>query len=165
MTRKNTICNYLSVTLLHVRESKKSRILDSRRVDSLFQVLHSSLCQWNLDSRFQSLIGFQSKSQASGFHKQKFPGLWNTESLTWGDTYICVLLPLCAPVHPGLTVTFWSLHCSIQEENVWRTLIFISLPMFKEVGTTNVSVLFFLRLRLQSKEMVFHNKLIRSYLP
>ena len=106
VTRKNTICNYLSVTLLHVRESKKSRILDSRGVDSLFQVLHSSLCQWNLDSRFQSLIGFQSKSQASGFHKQKFPGLWNTESLTWGDTYICVLLPLCAPVHPGLMVTF-----------------------------------------------------------
>ena len=22
------------------------------------------------------------------------------------ETYICVLLPLCAPVHPGLTVTF-----------------------------------------------------------
>ena len=142
--------------LLHVGESKKSRILDSTRVDSLFQVLDSSLCQWNLDSRFQSLIGFR-------IPQAKISR--NPDSLTWGETYICVLLPLCAPVHPGLTVTFWSLHCSIQEENVWRTLIFISLPMFKEVGTTNVSVLFFLRLRLQSKEMVFHNKLIRSYLP
>ena len=47
------------MTLLHVSESKKSRILDSTRVDSLFQVLDSNLCQWNLDSRFQSLVGFR----------------------------------------------------------------------------------------------------------
>ena len=34
-------------------------ILDFHAVDSGFQVLDSSLCQWNLDSGFQSLVGFR----------------------------------------------------------------------------------------------------------
>ena len=43
----------------HIRESKT--VLDSgfHAVDSRFQVLDSSLCQWNLDSGFQSLEEFR----------------------------------------------------------------------------------------------------------
>ena len=44
---------------LHVRESKT--ILDSgfHSVDSRFQVLDPSLCQWNLESGFQLFVGFR----------------------------------------------------------------------------------------------------------
>ena len=38
----------------HKRESRKSRILHSR-----FQLLDSSLYLWNVDSKFQSLVGFR----------------------------------------------------------------------------------------------------------
>ena len=43
----------------HVRESKT--VLDSgfHITDSGFQVLDSNLCQWNLDSGFQSQVGFR----------------------------------------------------------------------------------------------------------
>ena len=70
-------------------------------MDSGLQVLVSSLCQWNLDSEFQTLVRFQavlipdSISKIflhSGFQKQKFPGFrildsnsdflhWTTETL------------------------------------------------------------------------------------
>ena len=45
--------------LPHVRESKT--VLDSgfHTVDFGFQVLDSSICQWNLKSGFQSLVGFR----------------------------------------------------------------------------------------------------------
>ena len=48
-------------------------------MDSGFRVLDSSLFQWNLDSRFHSLVGYlssilDSKALDSGFHKQNFPG-------------------------------------------------------------------------------------------
>ena len=55
------------------------------------------LCQVNLDSGFQSLLGFRiffscipdSKAQDSRFHKQKFPGSRNMDSLAWDDiTYL-----------------------------------------------------------------------------
>ena len=84
----------------HVRESKTSW-------DSGFQVLDSSLGQWNLDSGFQSLVGFRipwavfripkhrirdsfscipdSKAQKSGFHRQKFRTFRNPDSLIWGE--------------------------------------------------------------------------------
>ena len=56
---------------------RKSWILDSTPVDSGFQVLDSSLCQLDLDSGFQGLVGLgcipNSKAQDSGFHKEKFP--------------------------------------------------------------------------------------------
>ena len=61
---------YISV---HIRESKT--VLDSGFHDtgSGLQVLDSSICQWNLDSGFQSLVGFRIPwAQDSGFHKQKF---------------------------------------------------------------------------------------------
>ena len=45
--------------LLHVREHKT--VLDSgfHAVDSGIQVLNASFCRWNLDSRFQLLVGFR----------------------------------------------------------------------------------------------------------
>ena len=47
-------------------------------MDSEFRVLDSSLFQWNLNSRFLSLVGYlssipDSKALYSGFHKQNFP--------------------------------------------------------------------------------------------
>ena len=60
----------------HVRESKT--VLDSgfHAVNSGFQVLDSSLCQWNLDSGFKSLEGYtDSKAQDCGIRKQ-FSRFW-----------------------------------------------------------------------------------------
>ena len=87
----------------HVRESKT--VLDSgfHAVDFGFQLLDSSLCRWNLDSGFQSLVGFRipwpefqipkrripdSPTQISPDsepHKQKYPGFQNLlhEATRW----------------------------------------------------------------------------------
>ena len=62
-------------------------------MDSGFQVMDSSLSEWNLDSGFQSLVGFQilcelySGFQSQGFRNPQanFPGFRNTASLTWGE--------------------------------------------------------------------------------
>ena len=90
-----SVINLLFCDLLvspRARESKT--VLDSvfHAVDSGFQLLDPSLSQWNLESGFQSLVGFgipdslscipDSKVQDSGFHKQKFPGFQNSDSLT-----------------------------------------------------------------------------------
>ena len=83
-----------------LRESKT--VLDSgfHTVDSGLQVIDSSLCQWNLDSGFQLLVGFRffklcsgfqspgfqispaKFSLDSGFYKQKFPRFRHPDSLT-----------------------------------------------------------------------------------
>ena len=44
---------------LHVKESKTFLDSEFHAVDSGLQVPHSSLCQWNLDSGLQSLVGFR----------------------------------------------------------------------------------------------------------
>ena len=51
--------NHKTVVPPNVRESKT--VLDSgfHAEEFVFQVLDSSLCQWNLDSGFQSLVGFR----------------------------------------------------------------------------------------------------------
>ena len=66
-----------------------------------FQVPDSSLFQWNLDSRFHSLLGYlssilDSKALDSGFHKQNFPGFrilhaklfQIPDTLTWGEVLV-----------------------------------------------------------------------------
>ena len=76
-------------SLPHVRISKT--VLDSgfQAVESGLQVLDSSLCQWNLDSGFQSLVWFRnlelySGFQSPGFHKQSFPWLRiPEEKISW----------------------------------------------------------------------------------
>ena len=72
---------YLKVWIRHC--PGQSWILDSTP-DSVFQVLDSTLCQWNLDSGFQSFVGFRislscidipdSKAQGSRF--QDFFRFW-----------------------------------------------------------------------------------------
>ena len=60
-------------------------------MDSGFKVLDSSLSEWNLDSGFQSLVGFQilcelySGFQSQGFRNSQanFPGFRNPDCLTW----------------------------------------------------------------------------------
>ena len=63
-----------------IRRSHKT-VLDSgsHSMDTGFRVLDSSRFQWNLDSRFHSLVGYlisilDSKALDSGFHRQDFPG-------------------------------------------------------------------------------------------
>ena len=60
-------------------------------MDSGFQVLDSSLCQWNLDSGLAPIVRRipdplscipDSKAQDSGSHKQKFPEFRKPNSLT-----------------------------------------------------------------------------------
>ena len=71
-------------------------------MDSAIQVLDSSLCQWNLDSGFQSLEGIRNRQAVfripipwipdsisnifpdAGLHKQKSPQSWNPDSLMVG---------------------------------------------------------------------------------
>ena len=79
----------------HVREPKT--VLDSgfHAVNSGFQALDSSLCQWNLGSGFKSLEGLRipkhgiadstSNFPDSGFHQQKFIAFRNPHSLTRGE--------------------------------------------------------------------------------
>ena len=74
--------------------------------DPGFQAPDSSLCQWNVGSGFQSLVGLwiplavflnpkprisDSTSKIfpdSGFYKRNFPKFWNPDSLTWSDLQI-----------------------------------------------------------------------------
>ena len=53
---RSFITNHQTCKSVHSRESKT--FLDSA-ADSRFQALDSSFCQWNLDSGFQLLVGFQ----------------------------------------------------------------------------------------------------------
>ena len=67
-----------SSTTPNVSEYKTDLDSGSHSMDSGFRVLDSSLFQWNLDSRFHSLVGYlssilDSKALDSGFHKQYFP--------------------------------------------------------------------------------------------
>ena len=58
-----------------IRISKSKSIFPNRTHPEI--LLDSSICQKNLDSEFQSLVGFRipdSKTQDSRFHKQKFTG-------------------------------------------------------------------------------------------
>ena len=62
-------------------------------MDSGFWVLDSSLFQWNLDSRFHSLVGYlssilDSKALDSGPYKQKFSRFRNPDTLTWGEVQV-----------------------------------------------------------------------------
>ena len=56
----------------HVGESRTVLDTGFHVVDSGFQVLDFSLCQWNSNSAFQSLADSGFLELYSGFHKQKF---------------------------------------------------------------------------------------------
>lgn len=52
-------------------------------------------CQWNVNFRFQSLLGLlirilkkKKNFPDFPFHKQKSPGFWNPDFLTWGDVFL-----------------------------------------------------------------------------
>ena len=53
-------------------------------MDSRFQELDSSLCQWNLDSRFQSLVGFRIPLAV---FRIPMPRLFDftRQKITWGE--------------------------------------------------------------------------------
>ena len=62
-----------------------------------FQVLNSSLCQWNLDSGFQSLVGSRIPrakiSRIPNTTSKNLPDSWSLDSLTMGRMF-AVALPL-----------------------------------------------------------------------
>ena len=73
----------------HVRESKT--VLDSgfHITDSGFQVLDSNLCQWNLDSGFQSQVGFRILWAVFQIPKPRIP---YSTSINFLDCRIQILL-------------------------------------------------------------------------
>ena len=92
-----------SSTTPNVSEYKTDLDSGSHSMDSGFRVLDSSLFQWNLDSRFHSLMEYlssilDSKALDSGFHikifpdsgsyKQKFSRFRNPDSLTWSEVQV-----------------------------------------------------------------------------
>ena len=99
--------------LPYVRESKTV-------LDSGFDTVDSSLCQWNLDSGFHSFVGFQipwavfwiPKSRIlhstskiflnCGFQKQKFPGFLNQNSLTESEKVLFLLVHLLSSKTQGI---------------------------------------------------------------
>ena len=54
-----TVKFFLSYHSPHVRESRAVLNSEIHAEDSGFHVLDSPICQWNLDSGFQSLVGFR----------------------------------------------------------------------------------------------------------
>ena len=90
-------------------------------VDSGFQALDSCICQWNLDSGFQPLVGFRNpwavfrtpKTQDSRSHKQNFPWFRNPGSLIWREI-IMRFLKMCGFVWtwPKMVIYSSSFHTS-----------------------------------------------------
>ena len=81
--------------LPHIRESRT--VLDSgfHAVDSGFQVLDSSLCQWNVDSGFQSLVGFPIPWAVLRIPKPMVPDSVSKhfpDFFTWGGKYPDMIL-------------------------------------------------------------------------
>ena len=68
------------------------------------QVLYSSLCQWNLDSGFQS-PGF-------GFYEQSFSGFRNSESLRWHESVLLNHnIVIAITLFPCITCAFLFIRC------------------------------------------------------
>ena len=86
-------CAQLHEPALHsspkVRESKKVLNSGIPYRDSGFQVLDSSLCQWNLNSGFWSLVGFRTPWALFRIPRPMMPHFTSKHfpySLTWGHT-------------------------------------------------------------------------------
>ena len=79
----------------HVREFKTVLDPGFHVVVSRFQVLDSSLCQWNLDSRFHSVVRIQ--RAILSIPKPRIP---DSTSKNFPDSGIQI------PLHLGVTITF-----------------------------------------------------------
>ena len=97
-------------------------------------MLDSSLFQWNLDSRFHSLVGYlssilDSKALDSGFHKQDFPGFLILQAK------IFQILESGYPyMGRSTSQTFSDLFTHynvIDRRNVWSMQLFQTGPHFK----------------------------------
>ena len=65
---------YQKITVsTHLRESKTVSESEFHTVDSGFLVLDSGFCQWNLDSGFQSLVGFWNPQAVVQIPKPRIP--------------------------------------------------------------------------------------------
>ena len=118
-------------------------------MDSGFRVLDSSLFQWNLDSRFHSLVWYlssilDSKALDSGFHKQNFP---NSGSYKQNFSDSGIRIPLRGakyksnifwPFHAYL-IKQWEIYFSsdvrfynmMDRSNFWSMQLFQTRPHFK----------------------------------
>ena len=118
-------------------------------MDFGFQVLDSSLFQWNLVSRFHSVVGYlssilDSKALDSRFHKQNFPGFRihkqkfskfrNPDTLTWGEVRVKHFLT-CSRI----LIKQWEIYFSsnfrfynmMDRSNFWSMQLFQTGPHFK----------------------------------
>ena len=80
----------LHYVLTHKRESRTVLDCGLHTVDSGFQVLDSSICQWNLDSGFQSLVGFRIPWAVVQIPKPRIP---DSMSKNFPDCGIRIPLP------------------------------------------------------------------------
>ena len=86
-TVSSTLCCFHSRATFRHMLGNPGKVLDPgfHATDLGFQVLDSSLCQWNLDTGFQSLVGFRN----SLIPKPRIP---NSTSKNFTDS--CFLIPL-----------------------------------------------------------------------
>ena len=112
-------------------------------MDSGFRVLDSSLFQWNLDSRFHSLVGYlisilDSKALDSGFHRNNFPGFRILQAKIFQTPESGYQSNIFWPVHAYL-IKQWEIYFSsnvrfynmMDRSNFWSMQLFQTGPHFK----------------------------------
>ena len=115
----------------------------SHSMDSGFRVLDSSLFQWNLDSRFHSLVGYlisilDSKALDSGFHRNNFPGFRILQAKIFQTPESGYQSNIFWPVHAYL-IKQWEIYFSsnvrfynmMDRSNFWSMQLFQTGPHFK----------------------------------
>ena len=67
------------------RKKRRAKHLSTPWIPDPRSVLDYSLCQWNLDTWFHSVVRFRFVELFSGFQKQQFPEFLNPDSVTLDD--------------------------------------------------------------------------------
>ena len=117
----------------HVKGSRTALDSGFNAVDSGFLVLDSSLCQWNLESRFQSFWDFRFLELYSGFQNPEFHRSTNMNFRDFG-----IRIPLHgAIIGEPLTITLATQAGQIRERLSIRLQNSLYFWVFKYTVRTN----------------------------